>query len=417
MVTCSLVPFFPLSAAYLAVCFEEHPIFYDPPLLHKSTYLQPSTSHAYKMRPGVSLDSNAAEPSRPRKSSIVDASSLTGDRDRCNNTPTTFFLTRDPEGASGPPHVERGLAAASYNSPLSSLHDTIQEVDRPLKHVAPRSADAPARSSSRRRSTIKPGTADRYIRRGSSNASINPELNPTPLPQPALSDAEQKRAATPSPLPSRDVSLPSSPKSRSSRQSLSKSSSPSDDDLLTSADETGSQAILSSGEEDDNEAASERRTGSCTLQSLEVGVQDSQPELVMPSIKMPSRRPFTQRGKGLGRFKIMVAGRKGTFPPDSSYGNMLSISFRQDRVRPLLSSLSSNCVKTLSTSTPLPQRVPPIRQTEAEVQRTKSMLPQNPIQNGGRPWRSLAYSAGESPWETLYWNGTSASSIHLTRLT
>lgn len=40
-------------------------------------------------------------------------------------------------------------------------------------------------------------------------------------------------------------------------------------------------------------------------------VQDSQPELIMPSIKMPSRRPFTERGKGLGRFKVMVAGRKG----------------------------------------------------------------------------------------------------------
>jgi hypothetical protein len=31
----------------------------------------------------------------------------------------------------------------------------------------------------------------------------------------------------------------------------------------------------------------------------------------MPSIRMPSRRPFTQRGKQLGRFKVMVAGRKG----------------------------------------------------------------------------------------------------------
>lgn len=31
----------------------------------------------------------------------------------------------------------------------------------------------------------------------------------------------------------------------------------------------------------------------------------------MPSITMPSRRPFTDRGKRLGRFKILVAGRKG----------------------------------------------------------------------------------------------------------
>ena len=101
------------------------------------------------------------------------------------------------------------------------------------------------------------------------------------------------RGVTPSPLPSRDVSLPSSPKSVSSR-SVQKS-----DDGLTS-DETGSQAVVSS-EEDEGE--------------IPAVVQDSQPELIMPSIKMPSRRPFTQRGKRLGRFKIMVAGRKGIPEP------------------------------------------------------------------------------------------------------
>lgn len=37
----------------------------------------------------------------------------------------------------------------------------------------------------------------------------------------------------------------------------------------------------------------------------------SAPQLVMPSIKMPSRRPFTERGKSLGRLKVLVAGRSG----------------------------------------------------------------------------------------------------------
>ncbi|KAI0455188.1 hypothetical protein F5B21DRAFT_472289 [Xylaria acuta] len=37
----------------------------------------------------------------------------------------------------------------------------------------------------------------------------------------------------------------------------------------------------------------------------------SAPQLVMPSINMPSRRPFTETGKGLGRLKILLAGDSG----------------------------------------------------------------------------------------------------------
>ncbi|KAI1170368.1 hypothetical protein F4777DRAFT_569377 [Nemania sp. FL0916] len=38
----------------------------------------------------------------------------------------------------------------------------------------------------------------------------------------------------------------------------------------------------------------------------------SAPQLVMPSINMPSRRPFTETGKNLGRLKILLAGGCGT---------------------------------------------------------------------------------------------------------
>lgn len=37
----------------------------------------------------------------------------------------------------------------------------------------------------------------------------------------------------------------------------------------------------------------------------------SAPQLVMPSIKMPSRRPFTDGGKRIGRLKVLVAGDSG----------------------------------------------------------------------------------------------------------
>ncbi|CAK7228069.1 hypothetical protein SBRCBS47491_006779 [Sporothrix bragantina] len=37
----------------------------------------------------------------------------------------------------------------------------------------------------------------------------------------------------------------------------------------------------------------------------------SAPQLIMPSIKMPSRRPFTEAGKNMGRLKVLIAGDSG----------------------------------------------------------------------------------------------------------
>lgn len=64
-------------------------------------------------------------------------------------------------------------------------------------------------------------------------------------------------------------------------------------------DDASSQAVLSSEEDEGIDAEKEM---------LDSG---SAPQLVMPSIKMPSRRPFTDRGKSMGRFKVMVAGAAG----------------------------------------------------------------------------------------------------------
>jgi hypothetical protein len=37
----------------------------------------------------------------------------------------------------------------------------------------------------------------------------------------------------------------------------------------------------------------------------------SVPQLIMPSLTVPRRRPFSHVGKSLGKLKIMVAGRPG----------------------------------------------------------------------------------------------------------
>ncbi|KAB8296934.1 hypothetical protein EYC80_002342 [Monilinia laxa] len=62
-------------------------------------------------------------------------------------------------------------------------------------------------------------------------------------------------------------------------------------------DDIASQAIVS-GEEDEQDVPAMMASGSA-------------PQLVMPSIKMPSRRPFTEKGKNMGRLKVLIAGDSG----------------------------------------------------------------------------------------------------------
>ncbi len=68
-----------------------------------------------------------------------------------------------------------------------------------------------------------------------------------------------------------------------------------DDDVAVEDDEEEEQDQLGPG------AAS----GSSMMDS------GSAPQLIMPSIKMPSRRPFTDEGKRMGRLKVLVAGDSG----------------------------------------------------------------------------------------------------------
>ena len=60
--------------------------------------------------------------------------------------------------------------------------------------------------------------------------------------------------------------------------------------------ERGSQAIVSSGEDE---------------QPHNMVGSGSSPQLVMPSIQMPSRRSFTEKGKAMGRLKVLIAGDRG----------------------------------------------------------------------------------------------------------
>lgn len=80
----------------------------------------------------------------------------------------------------------------------------------------------------------------------------------------------------------------------------------SDEDVATDA---SSQAIESSDEEGNQQEEGADGPGLFTS------------ELVMPSIRMPKRRPFTQRGREIGKLKIAVAGGTGQYIRLTSCGD------------------------------------------------------------------------------------------------
>lgn len=74
------------------------------------------------------------------------------------------------------------------------------------------------------------------------------------------------------------------------------------DDFEYGSDGIMSQALMSGEEEEESIVAR------ANLPEL---LTTSSPMFVMPTIPMPSRKPFTAKGKTLGRFKVLVAGAKG----------------------------------------------------------------------------------------------------------
>ena len=113
-----------------------------------------------------------------------------------------------------------------------------------------------------------------HRRRGSASSSINMSQPLTPLRM--------------------------SPKPESAMLGTPRSGSPKSfrlsDEEVSIASDTGSQAVQSSTDEEDEGA------------SIDNSKAQAMPQLVMPSITMPARRPFTERGRHMGRLKLMVVG-------------------------------------------------------------------------------------------------------------
>ncbi|KAI9849664.1 MAG: hypothetical protein M1837_002789 [Sclerophora amabilis] len=152
--------------------------------------------------------------------------------------------------------------------------------DEPLDRTSESQRGSPQRSNEGKR----PPRPDPPL---SSRTSVEPSISQSPLPP---ASHLLSRPLTPLSLvsPVGGSSLASSPRSAST-----KSFRPSE--FGSVMDDAASQAIISSGEDSDH--ASE--------------TQASALQLIMPSIKMPSRRPFTERGKNMGRLKVLMAGGSG----------------------------------------------------------------------------------------------------------
>ena len=78
----------------------------------------------------------------------------------------------------------------------------------------------------------------------------------------------------------------------------------------------GGDVAVEDDEEEEEEQAAEHagegvREGDASCVSSVMMDSGSAPQLVMPSIKMPSRRPFTDDGKRMGRLKVLIAGDSG----------------------------------------------------------------------------------------------------------
>ena len=241
------------------------------------------------MRPGSDL---LGRRSRKDLDATTGLSSTAG---LAHNTPTTFCIASEDELERSSTKGSRPGSDSIFG--VRSLQETIHEASPPRTTLDDDEEDDESTGNGhegRRRSTLKtaPNVRTRDSSRGSVEQAPVDTGNSSPYnpsqPDHSAPSMSQSFASLSSQAPL--SSMPSSPKSLSNR-----SFRPSDEESL---DEGGSQAIAS-GEDDDADPRSQS------------SIQDSAPELIMPSIKMPSRRPFTEHGKSLGRLKVLIAGDSG----------------------------------------------------------------------------------------------------------
>lgn len=227
---------------------------------------------------------------RSRKSSMDHAAAPS------SSGPTTFFMRSEQEmeqslASSQSTHSIRRQRDSNYG--VQSLTDTLEAAFGAEDSTASKKADKQSNAGSHGKHTARSGSNSSSA--GSAKSPESPLTSPLRKLKRKLSSRTTSMPLTPlnvdapSPLPT--SATPSTPTSVSLR-SLKLS------DEGSVLDDTGSQVITSSGEEEDDVETQQGASGSF-------------PQLVMPSIQMPTRRPFTTKGKNMGKLRVLVAGQAG----------------------------------------------------------------------------------------------------------
>lgn len=202
--------------------------------------------------------------------------------------PTSFFLATEEMLSKRRGDSDNEGHDSTFG--IRSIPDAAVEEGKQHQDVIDAIARNAEEDGGRRRSTLR---ACAKPRDGSVDASVlgkDTVSESPPLGFPRLPSALPSVSSFSQDSQSFNRSLPSSPKSSSSRFGR-----PSDEESMYDG---GSQALASS----EDEAGIDQPH-----------IPDYAPQLIMPSIQMPVRRPVTERGKNVGRLKILVAGDSGQF--------------------------------------------------------------------------------------------------------
>ncbi|EFQ99869.1 hypothetical protein MGYG_02881 [Nannizzia gypsea CBS 118893] len=220
---------------------------------------------------------------RPRKSTTPNITNATPPNEARNVSPATFFLSRGDEmdgsdfSAPGTPNENTYGVQSLADTIGDGISGTLPPIHNDVHATAEGDICSPLLSPTAR--VAAPHTQEQ---------KVEDSLKPPHYP---LSDSGMPLSGTPSFIgsPGEPISLPGSPKS---------SSTPS----LRNIDDMSvvGGSIYQYGGPDMDESQ---------VESTEL--PDSTSQLVMPSIKIPSRRPFTERGKAMGRLKVLLAGAPG----------------------------------------------------------------------------------------------------------
>ena len=219
--------------------------------------------------------------------------------------PTTFFL-RSEEEMNNPSVMqdcqEVGTSPVTIQDSSYGVQSLEEAIGSALLGNGEGEKDGHKSTVLGKRKSIKNPVHPKII--AAAQRIISPETlkngSPVSSSPSQTSDRRSSQISISQPLtPFRLSPTPGSRAASSPKTGSLKSFKLSDDE--SAADDMESQ-VVDSGNEDEHHNEDESRVPT-----------EKAPQLVMPSIKMPTRRPFTEKGKRIGKMKILVAGATGTY--------------------------------------------------------------------------------------------------------